>query len=218
MKIAVVLQTCGRYAYTEQTVRTFSQYNDRTKFLLLHGDDASDQPRQMSQIVGDFGFQTIVQHHSRRGWLPLRRELIKHAARKADWIMVLENDIASLRPFPWDLFRFVAKIEWLYSLRLYGKFKGLAETFPCLTTHQWLSHSPVKWKALKGAPEPAEMARIHWSAQPCVTRAGELVALHEAYRRELKLKIARVTTNVMAHIGTDRTPGFVREVVEADAC
>lgn len=215
MKIAVILTTCGRYEYTERTLSTFAAHNQLDRFVLLHGDDASDDRLRMTQLVKSYGFKTVVQHQDRRGWLTLRRALILQAARRADWILVLENDIESLRPFPWPLFEFVAAHPWIYCLRLYGRFKGLNETYPCKTTHQWLNHSPVSWKALKGSPEPAEVARIHWSAQPCVTRAGELVALHEEYRREMKLKIARVTTNVMAHIGTERTPDSIRE---ADPC
>lgn len=212
MKIAVCLQTCGRYEYTQRTLETFAAKNDLSRFELLHGDDASDDRLAMRSLVASYGFKTIVQHKTRLGYLPVRTAMIAKAVRRAPWVLLLENDIESVRPFPWPLFEYVTARSWIYCLRLYGAFKGFAETEPCKTTSQWHGGAPVSWKALKAAPEPAEMGRIHWSAQPCITRGAELLGIHNGHR-ELQLKTARVVDNVMMHIGVERTPGRIRTAV-----
>lgn len=212
--ITVALMTCGRYEYTARTLASFAAHNDLRKFQLLHGDDASDNRKDIARLVKPYGFRTVVQHKTQLGWLPLRTALIARAAARGRWILLLENDIESIRPFPWALFARVQAHDWIYCLRLYGAFKDAEQLQPCKTTNQWRGHAPVSWKALKNAPEPAEVAQIHWSAQPCVTRAGDLVAIHQGHR-EVHLKTARVVTNVMNHFGVERTPKRVRAVAVA---
>ena len=83
--------------------------------------------------------------------------------------------------------------------------QGAGQTDPCKTVNQWKPEKPVVWKAFAGAPEPAEYALIHWSAQPTVTRAKPLYDLHRHGVKELKLKTVRVVDNVMVHVGAVRT-------------
>lgn len=206
MTVAVCLTTCGRYDYTKRTLETFAAFNDLSRFVLLHGDDGSPDRKGMSKLARRHGFATVVENRTRQGWLPTRRALVLRAARVADWVLILENDIESIRPFPWPLLRFVAARPSLYCLRLFGEFKGPNRTDPCKTTHQWKGNRQVVWKPLHGAPEPAQMASIHWTAQPSVTRSRELVALHRDGIKELRMKTARVVSNVTIHIGAERTP------------
>lgn len=202
--IAVCLLTCGRYEYTRRTLESFAAQNpDRSKFVLLHGDDASNDPALLD-LVQQHGFLTVVQHRERLGNLALRRALIDAAAVYAPWTLILENDIESVRPFPWALFHYISKHKKIYCLRLFGAFKDAEKRQACKTTHQWRNAAPVEWKPLPNAPERSEITSIHWSAQPAVTRTSQLLALHRDNKRELGLT-ARVVENVMVHIGVQRT-------------
>lgn len=211
-KIALCLQTADRSDYTARTLASFAAHNDLSQFRLLHGDDGSKTPENIA-LAKRYGFKTVVKTKKRVGWLPVRTELIAYAAQRADWILFLENDIDTLRPFPWDLFTFVSRHHWVYCLRLFGAFKGPNQTDPCKTINQWKPDKPVVWKAFQGAPEQAEYALIHWSAQPSVTRANYADALHRYGTREMKLKTARVVDNVMVHVGAVRTEHLGRQAV-----
>jgi hypothetical protein len=129
---------------------------------------------------------------------------LEAAAHFAPWVLLLENDIESVRPFPWSLFEAITENHDVYCLRLFGRFKDALGLDPCKATHQWRRNRPVKWSALKGAPEPAEIGAIHWSAQPSVTRVPSALALHRRGDRVLGLTV-RVRDNVMVHIGAERT-------------
>jgi hypothetical protein len=211
-RIAVLLMTCDRPAYTRRTLETFLAHNpDRSRFVLLHGDDASIAPDNL-ELAAAAGFRTVIRNTGRRrGILALRTALIDAAAPLTKWALVLENDLESRRPFPWALFDHVRYQSKFYALRLFGAFKDADQAEPCKTVHQWTGRD-VRWASLEGAPEPAEVADVHWSAQPTVTRTKALVALHHHHSRTLGLT-ARVVDNVMVHIGATRT----RELAEV-AC
>ncbi len=200
--IAVALQTCNRYDYTARTLETFAAHNDLSRFVLLHGDDASDDER-VRLLPADYGFRTVVQTATRSGWLMTRRALIEVAATEAPWILLLENDIETVRPFPWDLFAFVQRWPAIYCLRLYGQFKG-HKTEPCLSTHKRRRHTPVNWRPFKHAPVKSQVGDIHWSAQPCVTRSADLLAHHRSGIEPHGLTV-RVKQNITVHIGVERT-------------
>ncbi len=202
--IAVCLMTCDRPEYTRRTLESFLAHNpDRSRFVLLHGDDASRESTNL-QLARGAGFDTIVQSSVRVGNLAHRMALIAAAAKVAPWLLILENDIESVRPFPWDLFDFVARQKHVYTLRLFGKFKDAAGREACKVTHQWKGEQPIVWSDVPDAPERAQIADIHWSAQPSVTRAKSAIALHFKQKRELGLTM-RVVANVMNHIGAQRT-------------
>lgn len=203
-RIALCLQTADRPEYTSRTLASFAAQNDLSRFRLLHGDDAS-RSTENRELARSYGFKTVVKGSTRAGCLPTRTALIAYAARKAPWILLLENDIESVRPFPWALFDYVSTLDWVYCLRLFGVFKGPNQTDPCLTVNKWKPEKPVTWRRLRAAPEPTEVAVIHWSAQPSVTRARPLVAMHVSGEKEIRLKTARVVDNVMVHVGAIRT-------------
>lgn len=203
--IAVCLLTAGRLAYTATTLATFAAQNREHRFgLLLHADDASPDPAVPALPVV-YGFETVYRSARRQGWLAMRQRLFAAAeAKGATWVLFLENDIEWARPFPWALFEYVASKPDIYCLRLQGAFKGKNQTDPCMTYHKADRSRPVRWMRLKYAPETAQVGRIHWSAQPAVTRIGELLDLHQ-YGMEAHALTARVVENVTYHIGVART-------------
>lgn len=203
--IAVCLLTCDRFDYTATTLESFARFNDLKPFRLLHADDASTDER-VPALAQAYGFRTVAQSTGRRvGWLKMRVHLFEAAARQADWILFLENDIEWVRAFPSALFDYVTRQPNIYCLRLYGQFKDAARLDPCMEFHKQSSRThPVKWKRLKHAPEPCEAGYIHWSAQPSVTRAAALLDLHR-HGMESGDLTARVVENVTAHIGVERT-------------
>lgn len=220
MTIAVTLLTCGRVAYTRQTLESFSaQHPDaRTEFLLLHADDASTEP-EILELAQAHGFETVVRNPSRRGVRALRAAVVQVAAeRGADWVLVLENDWEWVRPFPWALFHhLVGTRPDVYHLRLYGTHKDRERRLRCWTFDMSRGRQAVSWARLEGAPEPAEVGFIHWGAPPAVTRMAEARRLcvlppgtgydgsgdtHEMLASgRLNLKVARVIENVVFHIG-----------------
>jgi hypothetical protein len=205
--IAVCLQTCDRYELTTRTLETFAAHNDLSQFRLLHADDASQDSQAMLSLVKSYGFRTVVHSEERLGCTMMRWCLIASAIKRgAEWILLLENDIETLRPFPWALFEYVAKQDEIYCLRLYGRYKDADRKDPCLTTHKHRMHLPVQWRPFKGAPEASQIGDIHWSAQPAVTRAKPLLQHHKTGADPDGMTV-RVKKNVMAHIGAERTPG-----------
>jgi hypothetical protein len=207
--ITCCLQTCDRYELTAKTLETFAAHNDLSKFRLLHADDASEDYDRMRALVTGYGFRTVFQSHERVGMRMVRWGLISAAVRRgAEWILLLENDIETLRPFPWALFEHVSKHQDVSCLRLYGRFKDAARLDPCLKTHKHRNHQLVKWRPFRDAPEASQIGEIHWSAQPCVTRAQALLRHHQT-GEEPDGWTVRVKKNVMAHIGVERTPGRV---------
>lgn len=203
--IACCLLTCDRLEYTARTLESFAAHNDPRAFALFHGDDASSDPT-VPDLVRRYGFHTITKSAERQGWLIMRRRLFTAAAeRGADWILYLENDVEWARPFPWTLFELVRESGQCYCLRLQGPFKDRERRDPCLIFHKGDRRKPVKWKPIKRAPEPAQIGRIHWSAQPSVTRTSDLLAHHFRNGVESSSLTARVLENVTYHIGVRRT-------------
>lgn len=201
--IAVALLTCDRFDYTARTLDSFARHNDLSQFRLFHADDASEDPRVIP-LVQSYGFRTVVRNRERSGWLQTRTKLIRKAIKhKARWILNLENDIESVRPFPWPLFRFIEPRGDICSLRLYGRYKDSHKRDACLTFHKQ-TREETHWRPLRRAPELAQIGRIHWSAQPSVTRASALWDLHR-YGMDLSDYTVRVKKNVMVHIGVERT-------------
>lgn len=224
MTVAIGLMTCGRVEYTRRTLETFSAQNlgARERFLLLHADDASTEPEILA-LAGAHGFETIQTSASRIGARAIRAALVQAAAtRGADWVLLLENDWEWARPFPWPLFDFLTQHRPdVYCLRLFGTHKGRDRKWPCATVHLGRARRAVTWSPLVGAPEPSDVATIHWGAPPMVTRIAEAVQLCtpppprtpasssdvEAIQASGKLTalVARVRENVVFHIGVEAT-------------
>lgn len=202
--VAVCLLTCERLDYTTRTLDSFARHNDLARFAaLLHADDASEDP-VVPSLPPRYGFRTVARPATRQGWLPMRRVLFSEAAKTAEWVLFLENDIEWVRPFPWDLFDFVQRRRDFYCLRLQGEFKDAERRDPFMVHHKANRTAPVRWIRLKHAPEKAQAARIHWSAQPAVTRVPELLE-HHLFGTESAALTARVVVNVANHIGYQRT-------------
>jgi SAM-dependent methyltransferase len=224
MRVGLGLITCDRYAYTARTIESVQQYcQPRSDWVgWWHADDASTDARILP-LVQAAGFETIRHRHVRGGARALRQALLATAqAHGADWLLLLENDWTFVRPFPWALLTHLAETHpEVYCLRLYGAFKAAGRQHPCATRHLGLvGRPPVTWLPLTTAPEPAEVAGIHWGAPPSVTRVTELAALHaepargrEAWTDHAEIRAsgrlagwsARPVENVVVHIGVQPT-------------
>jgi GT2 family glycosyltransferase len=211
--IAVALLTCDRAEYTARTLKTFAEHNDLSRFVLLHADDGSEDTRN-NDLAQSYGFTTVVDHPKRRGWLVTRTRLLRRAAKRAPWIFNLENDIETVREFPWRLFEYAAKDYSISCVRLYGRWKDRARLDACLTRHK-ATGEPVEWRPFRGAPESSQIGRVHWSAQPSVTRSDDLVSHHRISGPPLGGFTVRPKKNVTFHIGLERTPPLALPVMEA---
>lgn len=204
-KIAVCLLTCNREAYTARTLDSFTRHNGGDdRFVLLHGDDASESTENLD-LAHAHGFRTVALNGERRGWLETRNALFRRAAKLSlNWVLLLENDIETLRPFPWPMFDAIRRDKEIYCLRLYGRFKDAARKEKCLETHKRRGHMAVRWRPWRDAPEASQVGRIHWSAQPAVTRLDDLIDHHKRGIEPDGLTV-RVKKNVMSHFGIERT-------------
>lgn len=196
--IAVCLLTCGREAYTRETLKSFTGHNPRAaeRFMLLHADDGSQS--DANELVARWhGFQTVHRSLARTGGVPALRAMWQEAARcGADRILHLENDWLWCGPVP--------EIEH-DCVRLYGVEKGrghglaeLAGTIHLGTREPvtWSPHSPG-W----------EIATIHWGGPPSITRTELLLpAIKGADKigtiaRQLSVSTVRPVENLVWHIG-----------------
>lgn len=210
--IHVCLLSCDRYEYTLRTASSFIEHNPEG-FALWHCDDASEDSR-IRQAAQGFGFQSLVYTHSRVGVTEMvRRTAAELQARGAEWMLLLENDWETVRPFPWAVFE-DARERGAWALRLYGRYKARDGQRPVRNYHQGRSKADPGWQAFDGY----ELGDIHWGNPPSASRVSDVVWLHDgvsserdAIRKSGKLTapVARVTENVVYHIGEKHTPGFV---------
>jgi hypothetical protein len=215
--LAVGLLTCEREAYTAHTLKSFAKWNDLSRFdVRLHVDDASETDLNRELAVGH-GFFTVKQP-ARMGCFESRRLLVTLAvAHGAEWLLILENDWETVRPFPWDLFQIcVERFPRVYCLRMYGERKERhgRETGDI---HKGRDRAPVEWTPLKESPGVAEIGNVHWGCPPAVTELTTLDWLltkansdRDIMHRSGKLKklTVRPIRNVVFHIGQRKTPGF----------
>lgn len=215
MRVAVCLLTCDRHDYTKVTLESFSRHNELGRFTLLHGDDASSDER-ISPLARSFGFRTMVRNIIRRGVVATTRDLIAMArARGADWVLLLQNDFETVKPFPWELFHRVAADPGVWCLRLYGEHKNRDGSRPAGTRHKGRGGAPIDWQSYG---DGAQVAVAHFSALPSVCKsklAFDLLTLATTMRGAMvasggiDLNTVRVTENVVWHIGDERTPDFM---------
>lgn len=240
--IAVVLLSCDRLEYTRRTIATFTEHNGAGlaagAFKLWHCDDASTDPK-VRKSAAAAGFAPLIYTDQRVGVT----EMIRRASRKlehagAEWMLLLENDWETVRPFPRAVWRDAVEEFDVWSLRLYGAFKERGNQRPAGTRHRGRSGADPKWRAefvtdsidvtsladcapaytAGKAVEAYEVGHIHWGNPPAVSRVDLVAWLHKKARREkeaivksgeIKNPVARVVENVVYHIGYERTAGFV---------
>lgn len=214
MKIAITFLTCDRTEMTNRTLATLSEFNDLSRFMLLHGDDSSNDQEGPS-YARRLGFETVVQTSSRRGVAAMTAALFQEAAhRGADLILNLQNDWESARAVPVDdIVGIFQDHPEVYCLRLYGRLKS--HHGRCGIHHG--GRRPlqvVEWKPFR---EGYEIGDIHWGHPPSVTRTKHAVKLTRDAKTESESRMrsgkitdmtVRVVDNVFNHIGTYRTKGF----------
>lgn len=215
-KVAVCLLTCDRLAYTQETVHSFLRWNSQAPFVLLHGDDASDD-RRVPRFARQGGFETVVQSEP-GGRVGVTRMVEQLAAavvgRGIDWMLLLENDWRWVWSFPWPLFEEARKLPGFRQLRLYGQFKEEGGRRPCGTRHRGTGE-PANWQQWREAPEPAEVGSIHYGNPPSVVRARDVLDLARGAETEAQMMArswvdggltVRPLKPRVYHIGFERTP------------
>lgn len=227
----MALQSCGRFGLTCRTLETWRHYNRHNtppfpvEYIMAEDGKVSPENRRTGRA---FGF-TDVSIGKRLGNTGCRKYLIQKARDfGATHVLLWENDWESIRPIPWKLIQFVMEQEHIYHLRLWHEWKiprkyeawVAAGKPPYVSRHRGRDNASPEWAPLIGAPEPAEVGSIHWSAPPAVTRIQEAIWLHKDVRAEsgsilksgeIDHLVARVTNNVIWHIGeAQRTPEFKR--------
>lgn len=221
--LAIGLLTCDRDEYTQRTLQTLAEHNDLKMFGKYHADDASHTVAN-NVLARHYGFKTLGGAGVKLGATAKKRHLIQ--AAKADgfgWLLLLENDWESVRPFPWDLYVACASSLNVYCLRMYGKYKEANDTRPAGATHAGKNNSDPNWQALpfltkeNQAPYMAEIGDIHWAAPPSVTKIDVLEQLFDGAKhdRDVRMKSGLLTRytvrpveNIMNHIGVETTPNF----------
>lgn len=178
MKLAVCLTTCERSDLTLRTVRSFRKFNDPSRFMLLHADDASRE--NIEWITHDHGFETVAVHPERRGAQECRRSVV-HAARDrgATHVLLLENDWECVKPFPWEIAENLLRDgSPIYTFRLYGHYRvrgnpnDRPSNRPCVETHAGTRKRAV-WGDVREHPG-IEAGSIHMGTAPCVTAIDDL--------------------------------------------
>lgn len=218
--IHVVLLSCERAEYTARTIETFLEHNPGPdpRFKLWHSDDASAD-RRVRALADEAGFEPLIHTDKRVGCT----EMIRRTARKlehqgAEWMLLLENDWETDRPFPWPVFEAVQARGDVWAMRLFGRFKERGDQLASADRHRGRNGAIPGWERFEAAGERYEVGSIHWGNPPSVAKVRWVAWLHKKASREkdaiarsgkIAEKVARVVPNVVYHIGFDRTPGFV---------
>lgn len=229
MSVIIALQSCGRLDLTTQTLETFAYHNPTLPPWVskIHAEDGVVDKRNIL-LSTQHGFDNVT-HKRRLGNTLCRKHLIRTAhARGASHIILLENDWETIRPWPWELIKWMTEQPDIYHMRFWHEWKiprkynawVEAGRQGYVSRHRGRDNADPGWKLFTGAPEPVEIGDIHWSAPPAVTRIDEALWLHKTVRAEsgsikrsgeIQHKVARVMENVIWHIGeARRTPEFKR--------
>lgn len=217
--IHVVLLTCERREYTARTIETFLEHNAAcTGFKFWHCDDASTDAG-VRRLAARHGFAPLIHTDKRVGVT----DMVRRASRRlehegAEWMLLLENDWETVRPFPWCVFESCLERGDVWSLRLYGKFKERGDLLPAGARHRGRNGADPGWEQFERDGEVFEVGDIHWGNPPSVSKVAQVAWVHKAAAREkdaiqrsgqIADKVARVSVNVVYHVGAARTPGFV---------
>lgn len=203
--VAVLLLTCGREDYTQETVSSFRAHNrNGDRFMLLHGDDASPT-RENQEIAAAAGFETIHAPSKRQGQATALGELLNAArVRGADWVLWLESDWRWTGPFPWPLLDLGAEC-----IRLYGDMKGPGNP---TGGHLMGTREAIVWQPVSPG---LDRGRAHWAGPPSATRTHRLAELawHRGTLKEISLAgtldTIRLRSRIVEHIGEVQTPDFM---------
>jgi hypothetical protein len=206
-RVALALTTCDRPAYTSTTLMTLLRHNDLSRFVLLQGDDASQDTRNVD-MAREVGFELVHAPSERQGHMASIRALVAAAQeRECDYTLVLEADYESVSGLPlealdsscWD------------SLRLYGKRKMREGPRALAATHRMGTNSPIEWRPAFPGYEFAPAA--HWTPNSITKTALLAKYTHLPRVKDVCLQwhppTLRAVDNVVWHLAEDTTPGFM---------
>jgi len=213
--IAVCLLTCGRFPLTRRTVESFGAQNGaRPDLIRLHaaGDHEIFAARA---FITEGGFVTVHAPNDRVPQMVSYRKLIEAAALKgAEFVLWLENDWESVAPIPSIDFLRRTQKAGVVCWRLFGARRMQSDTDRGLVkTTQIGTDIPIEWKRDK-SEKGWELGRAHWGGGGCIATLRHLES--QIFRNRLKdvvtakpdLLSMRPTSNIMWHVGEERTPGL----------
>jgi hypothetical protein len=210
---ALLLLTCDRPDETKRTIDSLLKHVDLSRFILLHGDDASMTNKNCKE-AWRAGFKTVVRPSKRQGVSKMWQQLIEKAAGLGvDWIITQENDWEWVKDFPFDVFEEAQAREDIYYVRFFGEYKEQGCRRPCGVTHSGKRITPV-WQPFR---QGWQIGDIHWGFPGNATRIEEAVFLTKGITREndcrersgkINKLCVRPIENYLYHIGEHRTGGF----------
>lgn len=196
--LAVCLLTCDRSDYTETTLRTFSEYNDKAGLTLLHADDGSRDERNLV-LAASHGFETVFKSAQREGGVTALRAMWNDAVRRGcSRILHMENDFEWVGSIP--------DIEWP-CVRLYGPMKGRGELFGLAAKINLVTREPVVWEP---HCEGWERGQTHFGGPPSIIETQLLMPAVAKAQTLKQIGLFTVDTlrpleNIVWHIGAVTT-------------
>lgn len=228
MKLAICLMTCGRPDLTNETLRTFAQFNGAILkgSTLLHADDETTEKNRWA--ASSRGFRTIHAPKERLGLMAGLEALVEAAAdAKCDWLLWLENDWSSVKGLgDGDMPMLGRKMaagamprgsvaddkpdDGLQCIRLYGEQKQQDGARPAGVKNM-VSGEHILWTEWRHG---WQTALAHWGGAPSVTWTDLLLphchapTMKEMARRMGSLRTARPAENFLWHTGIEGTHDF----------
>ncbi len=227
MKIHVAILTCDRVDLTRITVDSFLKHNDRARFSIKYGDDASTN-QGIHELMRDRNIECVVRNRTRLGCSPTSEALVNAVSkdpwwriRSRDLLLYLQNDFESVRPIDLELIDRIFRDPRVGWVRLFGEHKNdrVIGGNPAITYHRQRPGRPdIEWERYDiGQLEELQIADAPYSLHPTIVRRNlarsifkdaksELDTLRNADR--LGVKCVRFMRNVTNHIGIGAaTPG-----------
>jgi len=223
MRIAVCITTLNRHDLTRITVESFLAHNHRDDFDLFYGDDNSSDDC-IHDLMERHNVPCLVKAEKQLGCSVLTDRLVAEVLKASDTpaVLVLQNDMESIRPIPLDVVDQVFKDADVGWIRLQGVWENaITHNRPLGTNNAAVlkrHHAPeVVWRRCDMLGETLERGDIHWAFASItrreligqMTRGAKCATDIIRQAAPLKKLTVRFCENVVNHIGTERTPGGI---------
>lgn len=219
MKVAVLLTTRCREDMTAETLRTFAEHHKLSRFLLLHGDDASPT-RENKRLAAQYGFETVYDPERQLGHMASFRALMHVAmSERSEWVLNLENDWQWVRPTPSWAHEAMEGGDWpdVDCIRLYGAAKARSGPRAPTGANLMGADRPIAWRACWDGVEYAP--ECHFAGPPSYIRTDVLwpwvreLPTFKEVGKVLHMPTLRPVENCVWHLGDTvekSTPGFMQ--------